>query len=708
MSRPQIAYVDTGGTFTDSLIVDNEGNFVVQKAATTPDNISQGFFNSLERAAGELGLPLDDMFKQLEVLGFGATLVVNALLTRSGRKCGMIITRGFEDIFEIGRGKAAWCYFDNIVDLMHMQIHRKFEPLIPRYLIRGVSEGVDCHGKVVIPVYEHEARQAATDLLNQDVEAIVVFTINGFLNNQNEKLIAEITRQVVGNRIEVIEAAEVCPIIREWPRACTVAIQAYTAALLQKAVKGITTRVRERGFKRDILMMQSTGGVVTAEKTMAVNTIQSGPVGGLIGGRFIGRHYGYENVVTTDVGGTSFDVGLVVGGEFALNREPVVLNMAVNVPIAQVVSIGAGGGTIAQVDPITKDFSVGPKSAGAFPGPASYGLGGELPTVTDADVVLGYLDPGYFLGGHMKLNKEKAVEAIRRHVAQPLGMSVVEAAVGIKKIVDTKMREALHGQLIGKGLDSREFILLAFGGAGPTHVAGYTKGLMFKEVMIFPYSAVFSAFGAASADIERTRTRTVGLIIPPSANDDEKMAAGNTLNRAWQELEKWTLEQLQTDGVVIKDANIRRTASIRYGRQLHDIIVESPLERVASPQDLDTLIDAFERDYVRLYSMSAKFARAGYEIYDVSVTCSYAKTKPKLVKHKIGPKSPSEGSIKGNRDAYFAGQMTEVKVYDMSELQASNSIPGPCIIEAPTTTLVVPEDAKIEIDEYLTMKLRRE
>lgn len=707
MAKQQICYIDVGGTFTDCLVMDDKGDFVLSKAPSTPGDIGAGFFNALERTAKELGMPLDDVLAQLDVLGFGATVVVNALLTRSGRRCGLIITKGFEDIFQTGRGKSAWCYFVDIADRMHMQIHRKSEPLIPRHLVRGVFEGVDREGNVIVPVNEAEVRQAAKELLQEGVETIAVFTLWGFMNSVNEKRIAEIVREVVGDKIEVMEATEICPIIREWPRACTVAIQAYTAALLDKAVIGITSRLEKKGFKKDILMMQSTGNVVTAKKTIAVNTIQSGPVGGLIGAKFIGKLYGYDNLVTTDVGGTSFDVGLVVKGEFELNREPVVLDMVVAVPIAEVISIGAGGGSIAGVDPVTGDFYVGPKSAGASPGPAAYCLGGELPTVTDADIVLGYLDPKYFLGGYMKVDARKAAKAIKTHVADPLGMSVVEAAAGIKSIIDARMREVLNGRLVGKGLDSREFACLAFGGGGPSHVAGYTDGLSFKEILIFPFSAVFCCFGAATADIERTRTRTVSLVIPPGATDEQKTKAGDALNKAWQELEEWTLSQLASDGVSPDAAHIRRTASMRYGRQLHDIIIASPIERVTSPKDIDALIDAFEKDYERIYSMSAKFAKAGYEIYDVSVTSAYSMKKTVLRKRRLVGATPPEGSVKGQRQAYFGGRMVKVNVYEMGRLKPGNIVSGPCIVEAPTTTVVVPENARLEVDAYLNMKLKK-
>jgi len=705
---PKLAYIDAGGTFTDGFLMSKDGNYVYEKTPSTPQDVSIAFFEVLNKLARASEIPsTKELVSNLEVLGFGATLVVNALLTRAGRKCGMIITKGHEDIFEIARGKGGWCHLESIVDRLHPQAHFKPEPLIPRYLIKGVCELIDRFGNVIVRVHEDEAKQAAQELLEEGVEAIIIFTLWDFLNPANEKRIAEIVRGVVGNKIEVYEGAAICPLIRDWPRANTVLIEAYTAGILGRAVKSIATKARQIGFKRDIVMMQSTGGVVTAERTIAVNTVQSGPVGGLIGGRFIGQHYGCEDVITTDVGGTSFDVGLVRHGAFVLDREPIVGNMVLNVPICQVVSIGAGGGSIAGVDSVTGRLFVGPQSAGASPGPVCYDKGGEYPTVTDADVVLGYIDPSYFLGGQIKLNKEKAFRAIKKFVAEPLRIDVIKAAWSIKALIDAKMGQETRSQVIGRGLDPREFMLLAFGGAGPTHVAGYTQGISLKDIKFLPFSPVFSAFGAASADVERTRIKSVGLVIPPNASEELKMNAAKVVNATFQELEEWVAEQLQADGFPWEKAIVRRVAAMRYGRQLNDLIVDCPLPRISSVNDFDALIDAFERDYVKLYSMSAKFTRAGYEIYDLSVSASYSNPKPILKKYRFGSKDPLSEAVKPRREAYFEGKMIPVKVYDMDKLQPGNIIAGPCLVESRLTTAVIPEDCKVEVDEYLGMSLKR-
>lgn len=705
--KQEICYIDTGGTFTDAFIVDNKGSFIVAKAPTTPDNIARGFYEAIERGAKELGLSLKDLLGQLDILGFGSTIVVNSLLTRSGRKSGMIVTRGFEDILEIQRGLGTWIHLPRLARI-HPQSHEYGLPLIPRWLVKGVSERVDCFGQVIIPVYEDEVRQAARELLAEGVGAIVVFCLFGFLNNANERKMAEITREVVGDKVEVIEAAEVSPTAGDFARACTAAIEAYTAPKLRESLRMVYRELKQRGFGKDLLIMQSIGGVSTAEWVLAVNTVQSGPVGGLIGGKFIGDLYGYDNIITSDVGGTSFDVGLIVDGMFRVIDEPSVGQMLVSHPIAEIVSIGAGGGTIAGVDSLSGRFFVGPDSAGAVPGPAAYDTGGDKPTVTDADVVLGYYDPDYFLGGKIKLHKEKAIEAVKKHVADPLGLSVLEAAAGIKTMIDTQMRLAIAKNVTSKGYDPRKFVLMAFGGAGPAHVAGYSEGFLFKDIFVFPYSAAFSAFGAACADIAFTHLRSVYVMIRPGFNDEQKMAAAEIINKGWETIEKPAYEILEKQGFKRSDIHIVRTASMKYGKQLHDISITSPVDRIRSPQDMDALIAAFERDYEKMYTYAARYPGAGFEVYAVGIKTWVTKVKPKLVKHKLGSAKPPEAALKGKREAYFGGQMVPTGVYEMGALKAGNVIVGPAIIEAPTTTMVVPQDARVEVDEYLNLRLRRD
>ncbi|MFH0914120.1 MAG: hydantoinase/oxoprolinase family protein [Chloroflexota bacterium] len=705
--RQEICYIDCGGTFTDAFIVDSDGSYVVAKTPTTPANVAEGFYNTLTQGAEMLGMKLEDLLGQLDILGFGSTIAVNTLLTRSGRKTGVIITKGFEDLFEMQRGLGTWIHLPPL-GRVHPQAHEYGAPVVPRWLVKGATERVDCLGQVLIPVYEDEVRQAAKELLDEGVGAIVVCGLYGYLNNANEKKMAAITRQIVGDKVEVLEAAAISPSAGEFARACTGVIEAYTAPKLKNSLRGIYRDLKTKGYKKDLVVMQSMGGVSSSEWVLAVDTIQSGPVGGLIGGKYLGDLYGYRNIVTSDVGGTSFDVGLIVDGMFRIISEPPVEQMLVGHPIAEILSIGAGGGSIAGIEPLSGSFYVGPDSASSVPGPACYDRGGVRPTVTDADLVLGYFDPDYFLGGRMKINKQKSIDAIEQYVAKPLGLTLLEAAAGIRTMIDTKMCMCVNNFVTAKGYDPHEFVLLAFGSGGPTHVAGYTQGIPFKEIMALPYAAGFSCFGACCSDIAFTHIRSVSAVIPAGIDDSRKVAIGAVINKGWEELEKPAYEILEKQGFPRSDIQIVRTAFMKYGKQLHEIMITSPVDRIRTPQDFDALVAVFERDYEKMYTYAARYPGAGFEVASVGIRSWVTKVKPKLVKHRLGSRTPVKASLKGRRDAYFGGCMTPVEIWDMQKLTAGNSVPGPCVIESPTTNMVVPPNTRVEVDQYLSLLLKRE
>ena len=380
--------------------------------------------------------------------------------------------------------------------------------------------------------------------------------------------------------------------------------------------------------------------------------------------------------------------------------------MILGVPVAEIISIGAGGGTLARIDPLTGRLEVGPASAGAVPGPVCYDTGGSQPTVTDADLTLGYLNPDYFIGGRIKLNKPKAEEAIRTQIAAPLGLSVIEAAAGIRQIIDAKMRDTIYGLVAARGLAISDYALLAFGGAGPTHAAGYAEGLPLKGVLMFPYSAAFSAFGAATADYEHHYTRALNMVVPPVAADDKKIELGEQLNRVWADLEAQAREQMAREGFDPERITLRFLAMIRYGRQLNDLVVTSPVRRIEGAADWDALIGAFEQLYDERYARAARFPEAGYDIFEVGLVASAEKIKPKLVPQPLEDAPPPAGARKGERPAYFDGQMVPAAVYELANLRPGNVVPGPAIIEDPTTTFVVPPSKRVEIDQYFTLWLK--
>ncbi|MBI2864614.1 MAG: hydantoinase/oxoprolinase family protein [Chloroflexi bacterium] len=706
--RQFFCYIDTGGTFTDSFVVDENGRYIIGKAPSTPGNIAEGFFNSIESAVARLGISPGSFLSQLRILGYGTTLVLNALLTRTGKQPGLIITRGFEGLLLMERAKQTWTEYERI-DRMHVVTHRHLDPLVPRGLIHGVTERIDCLGQPIIPLYEHEVREAARALIAKGVDAIVISFLWSFLQDAHERRAGALVREelaAAGKDLPVYLSVDVSPVMRELSRTNATVIEAYTAPLLKNAIEGVQRRLGEFGFRSSLQLMQSSGGLASAEHVKAVETVQSGPVGGLMGGRFIGELYGIPNIITTDAGGTSFDVGLVTSGSININREPVCARMILGVPVAEIISIGAGGGTIAGIDQLTGRLEVGPASAGAVPGPVCYDAGGTQPTVTDADLALGYLNPDYFIGGRIRLNKAKAEEAIRKQIAEPIGLSVVEAAAGIKRIIDAKMRNTIYGLVAARGLEISDYSLLSFGGAGPPHVAGYTADLPLRGVMMFPYSAAFSAFGAATADHEHHYTKALNMVVPPFAADEKKLELGEQLNRVWANLEQQALRQMELEGFDTDRITLRFLAMVRYGRQLNDLVVTSPVRRVATTGDWDALISAFEKLYDDRYARAARYPEAGFEIFEVGLIATGEKVKPKLEPRPLAGREPRAAARKGTRPAYFDGQMMPTAIYELGALEPGNVVPGPAIVEDPTTTFVVPPARHVEIDQYFTLWLK--
>lgn len=703
---PELCYIDVGGTFTDAFIVDAEGDYTLGKAPSTRDDISEGFFASIGVAAEKWEMSVDDILSRLKVLGYGSTVVLNGIITRSGRTPGLLVTSGFEDLLLMERGKQTWTEMDRAARL-HPVTHRHVEPLVPRDLVRGVTGRLDCFGAEIVPLHEDEIRAAAAYLLDRGVDTIVVSFMWSFLNPDDELRAREAIQAVMqetGTEGRVVLSFEVSPVVRELPRTNAAVIEAYAGPLARSAFQEMQEALERRGFKGDLQIMQSAGGLAPAVHVKAVDTIQSGPAGGVIGGRYIGEIYEFDNVITTDVGGTTFDVGLVTDGFINVNREPTVARMLLGVPMIEILSIGAGGGTIARVDTLTGRLAVGPRSAGADPGPVCYGRGGDEPTVTDADLILGYLNADYFVGGRLELDFEGAKAALAS-VADPLGLSIHEVAEGIRNIADTKMRDAIAGLIAARGYELSDYHLLAFGGAGPLHVAGYTEGLTLKGRMIFPYSSVFSAFGAASSDFEHHYNRSVNVVVPPSCTADDVLEFGPRLTKLWAEMRVQAMDQMEREGFAPNTLRFLHLAMVRYGRQLNDLIVTSPVTKIESFADWQALVEAFETMYERIYARAAKYPQAGYEIFEIGLVATASKIRPKIRKEPLGSSIPAADAEKSSRDVWFGNRPHRARVFELSGLGPGNEIAGPAIIEDPTTTLVVPPGRHIHVDGFRTILL---
>jgi len=700
-------YTDAGGTFTDTLLIDQSGDMWSGKAPTTPTSLDEGHIASVEAALAGLNITMQDLLSRAEVIAFGTTAIINTIVQRSGAHVGAIITKGFERVPSIGRASQNYSEY-SWSDILHSGTHRRLQDLVAYQDIVGVTERIDADGKAFIPLYEHEVSEAVDKLIAKNVESIIILFLYSYMNPSHELRAKEIADEVIGERgssTRVFTSYEVSPTMKELSRFNTLAVEAYAGDIARRSLARSEERLVALGAKTRLQATLSHGGLMPAAYAHMVDTAMSGPAGGILGGKYLGDVYGYKNIITSDVGGTSFDVGLITGGRINIKTEPVVARFILSAPCAEVTSIGAGGGTIAYLDPFTNRLKVGPQSAGSVPGPACYGKGGENPTVTDADLALGYIDPDYFLGGRMKLDKSLAERAIREKIADPLGLSVIDAATGIKEIIDAEMENYCRSLISTRGYAVEDYVLLAFGGAGPTHAAGYTKNTKYKEVIVTPFASVFCAFGGATADYSRQYLRATRIYVPYKADEETKLKCAQALSDLWADLEEVAKEEMAAAGFDLKEVEFEELAFTRYAGQLDEIVFRSPHPRLKDGEALDEFVEAFESEYSSVYTSTGRYPQAGYLTLHVGLVAKVSKPKPVIAAKAAG--RADNGGLKSTRIAVFDRMPMDTAVYEMSELSPGQTVQGPAIIEHIDTTFVVPPDSHADVDQYGMLFLRR-
>jgi len=700
-------YTDAGGTFTDTLLIDERGAMWSGKAPTTPASLDEGHIASVEAALSGLGITMEELLSRSEVIAFGTTAIINTIVQRSGARVGALITKGFERVPSIGRASQNYSEY-SWSDILHSATHRHLQDLVAYQDIVGVTERIDGNGKAFIPLYEHEVREGVSKLIDKKVESIIILFLYSYMDPSHELRAKEIAEEIIKERgadIRVFTSYEVSPTMKELSRFNTLAVEAYAGGIARKSLAKSEDRLMKLGAKTRLQATLSHGGLMPAAHALMVDTAMSGPAGGILGGKYLGDVYGYKNIITSDVGGTSFDVGLITGGRINIKTEPIVARFILAAPCAEVTSIGAGGGTIAYLDPFTNRLKVGPQSAGSVPGPACYGMGGENPTVTDADLVLGYIDPDYFLGGRMKLDGSLAEKAIKEKIADPLGLSVIDAATGIKEIIDAEMENYCRSLISTRGYAVEDYVLLAFGGAGPTHAAGYTKNTKYKEVIITPFASVFCAFGGATADYSRQYLRATRVFIPYMADEETKKRHAQTLSDLWADLEEVAKEEMAAAGFNLRDVQFEHLAFTRYGGQLDEIVFRSPHARLKDAQALDEFVDAFETEYSSVFTSTGKYPQAGYLTQHVGLVAKVAKPKP-VIAVKAAVESDNPG-LKGTRTAVFDRKPVDTAIYEMAQLSPGQRVQGPAIVEHIDTTVVVPPECHVDVDQYGMLFLRR-
>jgi 5-oxoprolinase (ATP-hydrolysing) len=691
MSERYRVGIDIGGTFTDFVLADSEsGRLRLHKCLTTPKDPSVGALDGLDELLRAAGLEL----RQIGHLVHGTTLVTNAIIERSGATLGLLTTRGFRDTLEMG--------IEQRYDIYDLFL-RFPEPLVPRERRREVDERMDRDGRVVVPLDLEQARREVADLVSRGVDALAVCFLHAYRNPAHERAVEAMVRREFP-ALAVSISSEIVPELREYERCATTAANAYVQPLMAHYVGKLAAALAERGFAGRFHLIQSAGGMASpaTARRFPIRLLESGPAGGALAAAFVGRHAGHADLLAFDMGGTTAKACLVQGGKpdvapmmeaARVHRFKRGSGLPIKAPVIDMIEIGAGGGSIAHVDALGL-LKVGPHSAGADPGPACYALGGQAPTVTDANLLLGYLDPGFFLGGRMGLDPRAAEQSVAG-LAATLGLAPLAAAWGIYTIVCENMAAAARVHIVEKGRDPRRYAMVAFGGAGPAHAARVARILGVGEVIVPPASGAASALGflVAPLSFEFVTSR-------PGVLAELDLGAVNELLDG---LEAKGRALLAEAGVPPADVTVTRSAEMRLLGQVHDITVPLPAGPLV-PGTLPALTAAFETEYARLYT----HVYTGNVIQAISWRVLAAGPAPTVRLERPDGGPPAAAALKGRRPAYFAeaGGFVPTPVYDRYALQPGDAIEGPAIVEEREATTVVPPGDRLEVDGHLHLRIR--
>jgi N-methylhydantoinase A/acetophenone carboxylase len=694
--------IDVGGTFTD-LVLNFEGRSLIKKVPTTPYDLSVCFSKVIEEGAGALGLKMEKLLPSIDLIRYSTTIAMNRLIERKGPRLGLITTEGHEDVVLIGRG-AQWIDGTRVQERRNLAVQVKPEPLIPRDMIVGVKERIDSRGQVIRVLDEGDLRAKIRYLVNRGARGFVVSLLWGFLNAAHEKRVKEIIRDEYKEfhigYLPVVLAGQVVGKLGEYERTLAAILDAYLQRSMQIELSAMWDKLRERGYKKPLLMIQSSGGIAEVFRTTASRTFNSGPVSGLMGAHHVAKFLGYQNVIMTDMGGTSFDVGLVVKDSVrSYDFRPIIDRWMVGITMIKTLSIGAGGGSIAWLNKLLQNqLQVGPKSAGSMPGPACFNRGGKEPTVTDADVVLGYINPEYYFGGRMRLNKNAAIQAIRDKIAKPLGIETEQAAEVIRKIVNGNMASAIMKEVHLRGYSPEDFVLFVGGGAGATHVEGYKADV--KKAVIFNFSPVFCAFGSSTMDIMHVyeASKKITLLEPGTQKPTNEFAK---FNETVEGLVEQARRDLVADGLDASKAAFVLELDMLYGGQFHVKRTLSPLLKLRSVEDVHALCAAFEKEFSEAFSPFVVNPEGGVFIESFILKAVVATKKIEFPKMKLEGSDPA-GAKKGERPVFWPHgkgfQTTPIFTYE--SLRPGNVIEGPAVVEGEYTTLVVPAGMTFSVDEH--------
>jgi N-methylhydantoinase A len=685
--------VDIGGTFTDCFVAWN-GRHIESKALTTHQNLALGFNEALSNACRQLEVSDRELLSQVDSVRYATTLGTNALIERKGPRLGLLTTAGFRSSVPLTRAKG---YATGLPHKQQMDVPnaQRPDPIVPIPMILEVRERIDYTGAVVMRLNEEHLRDQLRRLVDKGVEAIAVVLANSVVNSAHERRIREIfLEEYPGHMLGAIPmllSHQVAGRKGEYVRAMSTIIDGFLHQVMYHGLGTLELNLRNAGYSKPMLCNHNSGGMAQLNSTDALQTVHSGPVSGIAASEHLAGQTDLGNIVATDMGGTSFDIGIVVeGGVKHYDFNPIIQRWMVSVPMVHLVTLGAGGGSLCSYDRMFQTVQVGPESAGSDPGPACYDRGGLKPTVTDADLVLGYLDPANYAGGHIKLNPRRSKQAIESELAELLDAPVVECAKLIKQTVDANMANGIARELRTRGYEPENFTILAYGGNGPLHACGVARALGISKILAPPFASVFSAVGAGNMSqlhIHEMSTWTTLF----DANAQRFFEQYEYFNAIVERLEQRGREDLLRQGFEPSQIGYRLELDMRYGNQRVETAVVTDLNRIQGPEDVLRLMNQFFERYGERFGAGSQTPEAGVRINTIRV-CSFVELKGIAFSgiRQEGEPVPTPAPA-GTRSCHFVGhgEARDTRIYDDAALAPGTQIDGPAIVVTRATTYLV-------------------
>ncbi len=675
--------IDVGGTFTDFILISQSGETFIHKTLSTPEDPSIGVLSGIHDLSDIAGVKLDTLVKSIDTIVHGTTVATNALLTLRGVKTALITTQGVRDALEMRRG---------IREEQYNNHYRNVVPLVPRYLRLAVNERIDAQGDILTPLDTSEFEPIVEFLKEEKVKSVAVCYMNAFKNSVHEEKTVRYFRKHLSGCF-ITSSTEVLPSIRFYERISTTVVNAYIGPVVANYLGSLTRKLEDIHFTGTLLIMQSNGGVVTPEivaKSPAV-TVLSGPAAAPTAGAYYAKLLDFKDCITIDMGGTSFDASLVIDGQCVTSTEGSINRYRIALPSLDIVTIGAGGGSIGWIDSGGL-LQMGPQSAGAMPGPICYNRGGEQPTCTDSNLLLGYFNPDFFAGGKIKLNKKLTERIVAEQVAPKLGLSTLETAVGMYRIINSNMAQGVREVSIERGYDPREFLFIVAGGAGPIHAGEICKELEIPMFVVPGVSSIFCAAGMLLGDLKHDYIRSY---ITPFADIDRETFLG-----LYHQMREVGAETLKREGIDEAHIEFYPVLDLRYVGQYHEVQLAADWEEVES-FNLDAIKQAFHGQHNRLYGYSLEEEGTEIELINVRLRALGVTEKPQFLKG-VEKSLDLSNALKERRKVYIpeTNDLREVPVYDGDMILNGNLIKGPAVIEKVNTSIFVSDDYDCRVDRY--------